>query len=312
MSIAVVTLLTPQDVYSNGASEEMVGRFTTERGLRDRLVISSKFSMNGQAGNPNAGGNGRKNLMRAVDASLKRLGTDYIDLYFMHVWDRLTPVEELMRGFDDLISAGKVLHFGLSDMPAWYASRAQMLAEWRGYAPITAFQLEYSLAERNIEREFVPLGAVTGAGIMAWSPLAGGLLSGKYHPSKEGDFGDGRLQVTQGGGNPEISRFSQRNFEIVAALERVAKLIEKPMAQVALNWVTNRPGIAAVILGATKLTQLQNNLSALDFEIPVDLLSELELASALAPQFPYNFHGKQMSSMLTGGTKVSGKPAGYD
>lgn len=180
------------DLYTNGTSEAWLGEFVAERGLRDKAVIATKFTYNPEPGNPNAGGNGRKNILRAVDGSLKRLGTDYIDLYLLHTWDRLTPAEEVMRTLDDLVRAGKIRHAGLSDVPAWYASRAQTLAEWRGYEPISALQLEYSLIERNIEREFTDLGTQHGMGIMVWSPLGSGLLSGKYRPSNDGGSGDGR------------------------------------------------------------------------------------------------------------------------
>ena len=304
-------LIDTADAYSAGVSEEMVGKFTAERGLRDKLVITTKFSFNLDPGNPNAGGNGRKNVIRAVEASLRRLKTDYIDLYLMHAWDGITPVEEVIRTLDDLVRAGKIRHAGLSDVPAWYASRAQTIAEFRGYEKACAFQLEYSLIERNLEREFVQLGAATGAGIMVWSPLAGGLLSGKYRPSEGALTADGRLEVMKGGGNPGGSRFTERNFRIVAALEAAAKTVERPMAQVALNWVVNRPGVASVILGATKLAQLEDNLAALDFTIPENVLNDLDAASALESQFPYNFQGPEIEAMLVGGTTVRAKPRGY-
>src|SRR6516165_8164948 len=163
------------DMYTNGTSETWLGEFIAEAGARDKAVISTKFSYNAEPGNPNAGGNGRKNILRALEASLKRLGTDYIDLYVLHTWDRVTPVEEVVRTLDDLVRSGKVRHVGLSDVPAWYAARAATIAQWRGYEPVSALQLEYSLAERNIENEFVGLGAEVGAGIMVWSPLASGL-----------------------------------------------------------------------------------------------------------------------------------------
>ncbi|RUW89695.1 aldo/keto reductase, partial [Mesorhizobium sp. M8A.F.Ca.ET.023.01.1.1] len=151
------------DLYTGGTAETSLGEFVAERGLRDKAVIATKFTMNSNPGNPNAGGNGRENIMRAVDASLKRLGIDYIDLYLMHIWDRLTPAEEVLRTLDDLVRAGKIRHIGLSDVPAWYAGRAQAIAELRGYEPISALQLEYSLAERAIEHEFVPFGTRHGA-----------------------------------------------------------------------------------------------------------------------------------------------------
>ncbi|MEO1648808.1 MAG: aldo/keto reductase, partial [Pseudomonadota bacterium] len=188
------------DLYTNGNSERMLGRFIQESGLRDKAVIATKFSYNAEPGNPNAGGNGRKNIMRAVEGSLERLGTDYIDLYLLHTWDRVTPAEEVMRTMDDLVTSGKVRHIGLSDTPAWYAARAQTIAELRGYERLSALQLEYSLAERNLEDEFTDLATQHGMGIMAWSPLASGLLSGKYRPSQGAPSGEGRLATTAGSG----------------------------------------------------------------------------------------------------------------
>ncbi|HWA86387.1 MAG TPA: aldo/keto reductase [Opitutus sp.] len=301
------------DLYTNGASERWLGQFVRDAGVRDKVVIASKFSYNGSPGDPNAGGNGRKHILAAVEGSLKRLGTDYIDLYLLHTWDRLTPAEEVMRTFDDLVRSGKVRHVGLSDVPAWYAARAQTIAEWRGYEKLSALQLEYSLVERGIEDEFIPLGLALGMGTMVWSPLGSGLLSGKYKPSQGGTDakGSGRLDTLAHAGNPGFAKFTERNFAIVAELEKVAKDLGRSMAQVALNWVANRPGIATVIIGATKLTQLEDNLGALDFELPAELRARLDIASTTPPRFPYTFFAPGMQSMLTGGTVVGDKPASY-
>ncbi|MBD0334561.1 MAG: aldo/keto reductase [Cyanobacteria bacterium Co-bin13] len=299
------------DLYTNGTSESWVGKFVAERGLRDRIVIATKFTYNAEPGNPNAGGNGRKNILRAVEGSLKRLGTDYIDLYILHTWDQITPVEEVMRTFDDLVRSGKVRHIGFSDTPAWYAARAQTLAEWRGYEPLSTLQMEYSLVERNIEREFVSLGLELGLGVMVWSPLASGLLSGKYRPS-QGEFtGDGRLETLKGSANPAFQKFSDKNWQIIAELEKVAQELGRSMAQVAVNWTVNRPGIASVIVGATKLSQLADNLQALDFEIPAELSDRLGAISRPEPQVPYSFFGPEIQNMIHGGKPVGAKPAGY-
>ncbi|MFB2981834.1 aldo/keto reductase [Microseira sp. BLCC-F43] len=299
------------DLYTGGTSETWLGKFIAERNLRDRTVIATKFSYNGEPGNPNAGGNGRKNIMRAVEGSLKRLGTDYIDLYILHTWDTITPAEEVMRSLDDLVRSGKVRHIGLSDTPAWYAARAQTLAEWRGYEPVSSLQLEYSLVERNIEREFVPLGIELGMGIMVWSPLASGLLSGKYKPSEGSYTGEGRLETVKGISNPAFQKISDRNWKIVSELEQVAKELGRSMAQVAVNWTANRPGIASVIVGATKLSQLEDNLKALEFEIPSELANRLELVSRPDSQFPYSFFGSEIQGMIHGGVAVGNKPVGY-
>ena len=299
------------DLYTNGTSEAWIGKFVAERGLRDRVVIATKFSYNAQPGNPNAGGNGRKNILRAVEGSLQRLQTDYIDLYILHTWDRITPAEEVMRTLDDLVRSGKVRHVGLSDTPAWYAARSQTLAEWRGYEPLCTLQLEYSLVERNIEREFIPLGLELGMGIMVWSPLASGLLSGKYKPSEGSVSGEGRLDTLRDSQNPGFQKFTERNWKIVAELENVAKELGHSMAQVAVNWTANQPGVATVIVGATKLAQLEDNLKSLDFQIPGELNSRLEAISRPERQFPYTFFEPSHQGMIHGGKPVGLKPAGY-
>ncbi|MBW4558124.1 MAG: aldo/keto reductase [Trichormus sp. ATA11-4-KO1] len=299
------------DLYTNGTSETWLGKFIAERNLRDRVVVATKFSYNAEPGNPNAGGNGRKNIMRAVEGSLRRLGTDYIDLYILHTWDMITPAEEVMRTLNDLVSSGKVRHIGLSDTPSWYAARAQTIAEWRNYEPLCTFQLEYSLIERNIEREFISLGLELGMGTMVWSPLASGLLSGKYKPSEGGFTGVGRLETVKGISNPAFHKFSDRNWKIVAELETVAQQLGRSMAQVAVNWTANRPGIASVIIGATKQSQLEDNIQALSFDIPTELANRLEAVSRPEPQFPYSFFGSEIQGMIHGGVTVGSKPAGY-
>lgn len=297
------------DLYTEGTSESMLGKFIEESGTRDRVVLATKFSYNGQPGNPNAGGNGRKNIMRAVEASLRRLRTDYIDLYLLHTWDRITPAEEVVRTFDDLVRAGKIRYAGLSDIPAWYAARAQTFAEAHALTPLVNMQLEYSLAERHIEHEYVSLAQNLGLGITAWSPLAMGLLSGKYRPSQQGGEGEGRLaKVTSGAG---FERFTERNWAIVAELERVAKEVEQGMAAVALNWVATQPGIASVIVGATTLEQLEANLGALAFELPLALRARLDAVSAPQKPFPYYMFADIHQTRLHGGVAVGDKPAGY-
>ena len=301
------------DLYVNGRSEEMLGRFIKDHGMRDRAVIATKFSYNAEPGNPNAGGNGRKNIMRAVEGSLKRLGTDYIDLYILHTWDQLTEPEEVMRTLDDLVRAGKIRHIGLSDVPAWYAMRAQTIAEFRGLEPVSSVQLEYSLVERNIEGEYTDLAMRYGMGVTVWSPLASGLLSGKYKPS-QGDAppsGEGRLATMAGSGNAAFNKFNDRNWAIVAALEEVASEVGRSMAQVALNWVANRPGVASVLIGATKKHQLEDNLAALEFELAPELTQRLDAASDPNFSFPYGFFKPEMAAMLTGGAHVGDKPGHY-
>jgi len=297
------------DMYTNGTSETWLGEFIADAGARDKAVIATKFSYNAQPGNPNAGGNGRKNILRAIEASLKRLGTDYIDLYILHTWDRVTPAEEVMRTLDDLVRSGKVRHVGLSDVPAWYASRAQSIAEFRGYEPIAAIELEYSLAQRAIEDEFVPFGTEHGVGILAWAPLANGLLSGKYRPSEDGTAQGGRFALLKD--HPALTKPNERNWAIVSELEAVAKALDHSMAEVALNWVANRPGVASVLVGATKVNQLEQNIAALSFEIPAELRQRLDSVSAPERTFPYVLFGDAVQGLIHGDVTVGAKRSGY-
>ncbi len=278
------------DIYSGGASEQTTGELIAERGIRDRIVLSTKFTLGVQPGDPNSAGNGRKSMLRALEGSLRRLGTDYVDLYILHAWDTLTLVEEVMRGLDDLVSAGKVRYVAFSDVPAWYAARAQTVAQWRGFEPLCALQLEYSLAERGIEYEFPALCQELGMGLMTWGPLASGLLSGKYSAdSRPEDLPDGRITVTAGHTPPDLNKRTERNWRIVAELDDVAKQVGRSPAQVAVNWVANRPAVGAVVLGATKPHQLQDTVGALDFSVPDELLARLDEVSALPRAVPYGF-----------------------
>jgi aryl-alcohol dehydrogenase-like predicted oxidoreductase len=297
------------DAYTSGRSEEMLGKFVKERQLRDRIVIATKYSFNTDAGNPNAGGNGRKNIYRAVEGSLRRLDTDYIDVYYLHAWDQVTPVEEVLTTLDDLVRQGKLRHIGLSDVPAWYATRFQTLAELHLKERLIALQLEYSLVERNIEREHLPLARELGMGVVPWSPLASGFLSGKYQrPAEPGGqaTGDGRLQTLKDSGNPGFAKFTPRNWEILAVLQDVARELGRPPAEVALSWVVNRPGVSSTLIGATKLQQLDSNLSALGLELPVEHRVRLDQASAIESIHPYMFFGEPFTSMLSGGTALRG------
>jgi aryl-alcohol dehydrogenase-like predicted oxidoreductase len=288
------------DGYQMGQSEEIVGKYVTERKLRDSVVIATKFTFGAQQGNPNAGGNGRKNIYRALEGSLRRLRTDFVDLYYLHSWDTITPVEEVVSTLTDLVREGKMRYYGLSDTPAWYVARAQTLAEKGGLERVATLQLEYSLAERNIEREHVPVSQELGIGICPWSPLAGGLLSGKYKREGSQGSGEGRLTMP----NPMFNKFTEHNWHVLDALLQVAKRIGKSPAQVALNWVATQPGITSTIIGATKVSQLEDNLGALDFTIPADLREKLDEAGAPEAVHPYNFFAPWMQTRISGGTTV--------
>jgi aryl-alcohol dehydrogenase-like predicted oxidoreductase len=288
------------NVYTDGKSEEMLGRFLKD-GLRDRVVLATKFSFNTRSGDPNAGGNGRRNIYQSLTDSLRRLQTEYVDLYWLHVWDTVTPVEEVVSTLDDLVRAGKIRHYGLSDIPSWYVARAQTLAELQGKERAIALQLEYSLVERTIEREHIPVAQELGLAVCPWSPLAGGFLTGKYKREGRSGSGQGRLGTESGSPFP---RFTERNWRILDVLSEVANELGRTPAQVALNWVATQPGSTSTIIGATSPKQLEDNLAAIDFGIPPDLRTRLDEVSALEPANPYMFFGPTMQSRITGGVPV--------
>lgn len=293
------------DAYNGGESEVLVGKFVAERCLRDWVVLATKFSVCGEQGNPNAGGNGRKNIYRAVESSLRRFKTDYIDLYCLHVWDVVTPVEEVVSTLTDLIRDGKIRYYSFSDTPAWYIARAHTLAELQGKERPIALQLEYSLVERNIEREHIPAAQQFGIGICPWGPLANGFLSGKYKRNGAGWQGDGRLQKLQISVNPTPAAPPDRHWQVLDTLVAIAKQVGKTPAQVALNWVATQPGITSPLVGATTLAQLTDNLKAIEFALPAELRKQLDDASAPSPVHPYTFFEPGTQAMLTGGTSIS-------
>ncbi|SEP45918.1 aldo/keto reductase [Amycolatopsis saalfeldensis] len=289
------------DFYTAGESETILGKLIAEAGVRDRVVLTTKFTNSVADGDPNAGGNGRKHMIRALEASLRRLGTDHADLFLLHTWDRLTPVEEVMRTFDDLARAGKIRYAGLSDVPSWYASRAQTFAEANALTPVINLQLPYSLVQREIETEHVPMGQTLGLGVTAWSPLAGGFLTGKYRNGAEGRFAA-----------PDAQTWTDREWQLLKPLEEVAAQLGVTMAQVAINWVATQPGIASAIVGASSAAQLATSMAALDFEIPAELRTLLDEASAIPPASVYRmFTPAYQNWLVSPGLKVGDKPAGY-
>jgi len=292
------------DGYAEGKSEEVLGRFIAESKLRDKVVLATKFTFAAQEGNPNSGGNGRKNTYRALEGSLRRLGTDYVDLYWMHVWDTVTPVEEVIETLSTLVRVGKIRYYGFSDVPAWYIARAMTLAQERGLVPPIALQLEYSLVERNIEREHVPAAHQLGLGICPWSPLASGFLSGKYTREGATSSKGSRLEVLKESNNPVFNKFTEQNWNVLDVLQETAKQLDRSAAQVALNWVTTQPGITSTIIGATKIKQLEDNLAALSFEIPPELRRKLDDAGALEEIHPYMFFGEVLQDRVRAGVKV--------
>ena len=290
------------NVYTEGRSEELVGKFIEERGLREQLVLATKFTFNPQPGDPNAGGNGRKNIYRSVEDSLRRLKTDYLDLYWLHAWDTVTPVEEVVTTFSDLIRAGKIRYYGFSDTPAWYVARAKTLAEQERHDGLVALQLEYSLVERNIEREHIPAAQELGLGLCPWSPLAGGFLTGKYQQKGDTGEGQGRLDTARESANPIFQRFTIRNWQILKVLTDLAKQLNRPASQVALNWVATQPGVTSTIIGASKLAQLEDNLRYAEFEIPADLRKRLDEVSAIETVHPYGFYQPDFQGWISGAT----------
>lgn len=265
--------------YTNGTSEKIVGEITS--GERQRWVIATKYSLTTDPKDPNAGGNQRKNLVGSLERSLTSLRTDYVDLLWMHAWDELTPVAEVMRALDDVVRSGKVLYVGISDTPAWIVSQANTLAELRGWTPFSALQIEYSLIQRTVERELLPMAKAFGLAVTPWAALGGGVLSGKY----------------SGGGKPSDAaradlnqaRVNERNLAIAGEVKKIAAEIGRSSSQVALAWVRAQDPSIIPIVGARKLSQLQDNLGCLDVTLTNAHLARLDAASRVDLGFPMEF-----------------------
>ena len=273
------------NLYTNGTSESFLGEFM--QGHRHSIVMATKYTNAVPGTDPNAAGNHRKSMMQAVEASLKRLRTDYIDLYWVHVWDQITPVEEVMRGLDDLVRQGKVLYVGISDAPAWWIAQANTLAHLRRWSPFIGLQIEYSLIERTVERELIPMAKALNLGLTAWAPLSNGVLTGKYHG--HGSSEPGRMSSDMlKGFMPE----QQRTDRIVAAVKTVSDEIGHSMAQVALAWLRYRAVPVIPIIGARKLSQLQDNLASFDLTLSADQLRMLDEASRIELGFPHDLYPK--------------------
>jgi aryl-alcohol dehydrogenase-like predicted oxidoreductase len=271
-------LIDTANAYTNGHSEKIIGDYFAKRpGQRDRIVLSTKFLANMFPGDPNGGGAGRKAMLSQLEESLRRLQTDYIDLYWLHGWDRGAPIEETLRALDDLVTAGKIRYIGLSDMPAWVASRAQTIASFRGWAPVTALQLEYSLLERTSEGELLPMAQALGIGVMPWSPLRSGKLSGKY--TRDGSGGEGSRAVMFG-------QPAEHDWPTIDAVAQVATDLGVSSAEVALAWVLGRPGISSTLIGARTVDQLHANLGSLDVALTAEQRVKLDEVSAPALDFP--------------------------
>src|ERR1700728_3457381 len=276
------------NVYTNGTSERLVGEFI--HGHRQRVVLATKYSNAAPGNDPNAAGNQRKSMMQAVEASLKRLQTEYIDLYWVHIWDGITPVEEVMRGLDDLVRQGKVLYVGISDAPAWWVAQANTLAKLRGWTQFIGLQLEYSLIERTVERELIPMAKALNLGVLAFSPLAGGFLTGKYHGEGKPDGG----RMTNEGVKAFYPEREQRAASMISAVKSVSQQTGRSMAQVALAWLRHQTVPVIPIIGARKVSQLQDNLASLDMELSAEQLKSLDGASRIELGFPQALYEKEM------------------
>jgi aryl-alcohol dehydrogenase-like predicted oxidoreductase len=289
------------NVYTLGHSEKIIGDYFKRTGTRDRAVIATKFYGNLFLGDPNGGGAGRKALVAACEASLRRLQTDYIDLYWMHAWDRHTPIEETLRAMDDLVRAGKVRHLGFSDTPAWKLAQAQTTALFRGYTPLVALQIEYSLMERTVEGELIPAALELGLGVTPWSPLKGGVLSGKYTRANAGQQKAARGVMVD-------MALGEKAYDLIDALIAIAKELDTTPARVAIAWVQNRPGVASTIIGARTLDQLEQNLGALEVKLSPAQTQKLDALSAPQLNFPAMFLGRA-GSFMHGGLTVNGDAA---
>jgi aryl-alcohol dehydrogenase-like predicted oxidoreductase len=284
-----------------GQSEVLLGGAV--KGRRDRLVISTKYSLTTSPGDPNASGNHRKNMVRSVEDSLKRMKTDYIDLYYLHMWDFRTLVDEILRAFDDLVRAGKILYIGLSDLPAWQASRMQAIAEVRGWSQFCALQISYSLTERTVERELIPMAAEMGMGVCLWSPLGGGVLAGKYSKADLVPPDMNNLSSRKAI-NAITGRISEHNLAVAEVVGEVAQKLGKTSAQVAIAWTLLNPAVTAPVLGVRTVAQLKDNLGALDVELTADHVARLNAVSDVPKVFPMDILKSPAEGMMFGNVKV--------
>lgn len=283
------------DVYSGGRSEEMVGAFVAERSIRDRMVIATKSGF-ATGGGYHAGGNGARHIMASVDASLRRLQTDFIDLYWVHVWDGITPAEELLRTMTALVASGKIRYWGISNTPAWYAAQVVTLARLQGCAGPIGLQYFYSLVERGAESEHLPLARATGLGLIPWSPLAYGLLTGKYdretvEAAPKREAGVPNTGATTDAPRPETDKrldgdnpfgdtlFTDRNWQIVDVVRDIAAKMDQTPARIALSWVIGTPGVASTLMGVSRPDQVVDNVAALALDLPEEHRAVLDAAS---------------------------------
>lgn len=289
------------NIYTKGHSEKIIGDFFAQRKTqRDRVVLATKFFASLHAGDPNGGGAGRKAIIAQCNESLRRLQTDYLDLYWLHNWDRFTPVEETMRALDDLVHAGKVRYIGFSDAPAWKVTQAQIIAHFRGWAPLIGLQIEYSLLERTVEGELIPMAQELGLGVTPWSPLKMGALSGKY--TRE----NGRKM--EGMRGMFVGEFADKHYAIIDELQKLASEVNASVAAVALAWVQSRPGVTSTIIGARTMEQLEANIKALDVHLTSEQIASLDSVSKPVLNFPAEFNALRSPNFAHTGATVNGHP----
>ncbi|MER5175677.1 MAG: aldo/keto reductase [Candidatus Nitrosocosmicus sp.] len=311
--------------YTEGTSEKFIGDFISSD--RDRFVLATKYTSNTRRGDPNAGGNQRKNMVQSLEASLQRLNTDYIDLYWVHAWDPLTPIEETIRALDDLVKAGKILYAGISDAPAWIVSQANTFANLKGLTEFSGLQIEYSLIERTSERELLPMANALDVGVTAWSPLGNGILTGKYNKNmKEQKQNNSaaaaaaastlNTEITEGNEGSSNNRLdtlktmspdlvntllTDKNIVITEEVIKIANEIGCNPAQVALNWIRqeqnvlpNRKNKIIPIIGSRRESQIKDNLACLEFELSNEQLKRLNEISKIELGFPHDFLNSKM------------------
>jgi aryl-alcohol dehydrogenase-like predicted oxidoreductase len=263
------------NIYTKGTSETFLGEFIAS--ARDNYVVATKYSLYENTNHPNASGNNRKNMMNSVEASLKRLKTDYIDLFYLHIWDNLTPVDEILRGLDDLVKQGKIMYIGISDTPAWVVSKANTMADLMGWSQFIGLQVEYSLIQRTVERELIPMAQHYNMTVLPWAPLGGGALSGKYLRGERG-----RIKESS-------NRLNERSTKIAQEVVAIAGELGVAPSSVALKWMMQQDFSCIPIVGATKPAQVAENLKCVDVLLTHEHMKRLDEVSAFDPGFPAAF-----------------------
>lgn len=289
--------------YTDGGAERLLGTFIAEK--RERIVLATKFTMARDPGNPNSGGNHRLNMVRSVEQSLKQLGTDRIDLLYLHAWDMTTRPDEVMRALDDLVRSGKVLYLGICNTPAWRVAQMQTLADIRGWSSFVALQIEYSLVERTVEHELLPAAAALGLGVLPWSPLGGGVLTGKYSLADVEDSQEAAVSATRKGVIASSGHLNRRAIDIANEVRTIAEEADSTPSRVALAWTLANPAVVSPIIGARTLAQAEDNLKALDLALTPEQLDRLDRISAPVPVFPARFTQRPLvQQLIFGGAAV--------